>query len=50
MTPEVPLRFRISLIDTAPGGTKKEIRNVTRIEALPLSDLGGGLILFRATN
>jgi hypothetical protein len=50
MTPEVPLCFRISLIDAAPGGPKEEIGNVARIEPLPLSDLGGGLILFRATN
>jgi hypothetical protein len=50
MTAEVALRFRITLIDTAPGGTKKEIRNVARIQALPLSNLGGGLILLRATN
>jgi hypothetical protein len=50
LTAKVSLRFHISLIDTAPGGAKKKVRNVTRVQSLPLSDLGGGFILLGATN
>jgi hypothetical protein len=50
LTAIVSLCFHISLIDTAPAGTKKKIRNVTRFHSLPLSNLGGGFILLGAAN
>src|SRR5215210_5913363 len=50
MPPEVPFRFDVSLVDTAPGGTKKQIRDVPGIQPLPLSHLGCRLVLLRAAD
>src|ERR1700686_1959355 len=50
MTAEVALRFHIPLVDTAPRRTEKKIRNMTRVQSLPLGNLGGGFVLLGATN
>jgi hypothetical protein len=50
VTPEVPFRFDVSLIDTAPGSAKKQIRDVPGIQPLPLGDLGRRFVLLRAAD
>jgi hypothetical protein len=50
MPAEVPLRFDIAFIDTAPGCPQKEVGHVARICSLPLRNLSGSLVLFGAAN
>jgi hypothetical protein len=45
MPAEVSLGLYISFIDTAPGGTQKEVGNVAGFHALPLCDFGSGFVL-----
>jgi hypothetical protein len=47
---EKALGFDISFIDTAPGSTEKEIRDMSGIEALPAGDLGGGFVFLGSAN
>src|SRR6266516_5104433 len=50
MPAEVALRLDISFVDTAPGCTKEQVGNVSRFEALPLSDFGSGFVFLRAAD
>src|SRR5688572_29597063 len=44
---EVSLRFDIIFIDAAPGSTEQKIRNLTRLDSLPLGHLRRGFIFCR---
>jgi hypothetical protein len=47
---EVAFRLCVSLIDTAPCGAKKKVRDMARVQALPLCNLGSGFVFLRPTN
>jgi hypothetical protein len=47
---EVALCLRVSFIDAAPCGTEKKIRDVARVQPLPLCDFGGGFVFLGPTN
>ncbi len=46
-SPEIPLGLDITFVHTAPGSTKPEISDVSRIGALPFSYLCCSFIFFR---
>src|SRR5665213_1175476 len=45
---EQALGFRVALVDAAPRGAQKQVRNASRLGTLPERDLGGELVLLRA--